>query len=681
MSSTSSAGRHVTQRNEADAVEILSGVYEGLTTGTPICLLIRNTDQRSKDYGNILDTFRPGHADYTYWRKYGLRDPRGGGRSSARLTAPMVAAGAVAKKWLKEKHGTTFAAWLTQLGELPIAFEGEEHIHANAFFAANASQVPAMEAYMDDLRRAGDSCGARLAVVARGVPVGLGEPLYDKLDAEIAYAMMGINAVKGVEIGDGFGVVAQRGSAHGDELSPEGFRSNHSGGVLGGISTGQELRLSIAIKPTSSIRTPKASIDRAGQPTVVETFGRHDPCVGLRAAPIAQAMLALVLMDHALRHRAQCADVALPLPPIAGQAPPQEPGTPSLGLSTLAIGAFASLQSWTRVLAPYAWGWLADHGHGRVKLLRVGAALSVLGCVALLLLPGYGTVALAVAVAWLFLSNGGISPLGEAVVIKHLHDGDGLNAKAYSRIRVWGSVGFIVSVVGAGNVLQRVEISALPWLTLGAFLSLYLVIGRLPDEPAAPAHQAQRAAVLPVLRRRPVAWFFAGTMLTVLAHTGQYAFFSLFLKDLGYSKSAIGLMWAASVAAEIGFFLLAGRYFARVNDLRWLQFAALAAAARFSLTAAVGSVVWVLVLLQALHALTFSGHHMACTSALGRYFPEALRGRGSALYSTLGYGVPGVVGGLAGGALSQAFGLAAVQQVVAHAADAPRRVPQGDGHA
>jgi chorismate synthase len=312
--------RHVTQRNEPDAVEILSGVYEGQTTGTPICLLIRNTDQRSKDYGNILDTFRPGHADYTYWRKYGLRDPRGGGRSSARLTAPMVAAGAVAKKWLKDKHGTSFVGWMSQLGEIAIPFEDEAQIPLNPFFAPNASVIPALEEHMDALRKAGDSCGARIEVRARGVPVGLGEPLFDKLDAEIAYAMMGINAVKGVEIGAGFGAVTQRGSEHGDELSGAGFRGNNAGGVLGGISTGQDLVVSIAIKPTSSIRTPKASIDRAGQPATVETFGRHDPCVGIRATPIAEAMLALVLMDHALRHRAQCGDVALPLPPIPGAA-------------------------------------------------------------------------------------------------------------------------------------------------------------------------------------------------------------------------------------------------------------------------------------------------------------------------------------------------------------------------
>lgn len=313
--------RHVTQRNEPDAVEILSGVYEGLTTGTPICLLIRNTDQRSKDYGNILDTFRPGHADYAYWRKYGHRDPRGGGRSSARLTAPTVAAGAVARKWLKEHHGTTFSGWMSALGEIEIPFEDEAQIPLNPFFAPNAAIVPALEAHMDALRKAGDSCGARIEVRARGVPVGLGEPLFDKLDADIAYAMMGLNAVKGVEIGSGFGCVRERGSEHGDELTPQGFRSNHAGGVLGGISTGQDLVVRIAVKPTSSIRTARASIDRAGQPTVVETHGRHDPCVGIRATPIAEALLALVVMDHALRHRAQCGDVALPLPPIPAQAP------------------------------------------------------------------------------------------------------------------------------------------------------------------------------------------------------------------------------------------------------------------------------------------------------------------------------------------------------------------------
>ena len=313
--------RHVTQRNELDTVEILSGVYEGLTTGTPICLLIRNTDQRSKDYGNILDTFRPGHADYTYWRKYGLRDPRGGGRSSARLTAPMVAAGAVAKKWLLEKHGTTFLGWMSALGGVEIPFASAEHIPHNPFFAPNAAIVPTLEAHMDALRKAGDSCGARIEVRASGMPVGLGEPLFDKLDADIAYAMMGINAVKGVEIGSGFATVQERGSTHGDELTPEGFKSNHAGGVLGGISTGQDMVVRIAIKPTSSIRLPKASIDRQGAPTVVETHGRHDPCVGIRATPIAEAMLALVVMDHALRHRAQNGDVVLAVPSIAAHTP------------------------------------------------------------------------------------------------------------------------------------------------------------------------------------------------------------------------------------------------------------------------------------------------------------------------------------------------------------------------
>ncbi len=310
--------RHVTQRNESDAVDILSGVYEGLTTGTPIALLIRNTDQRSKDYGNLLDTFRPGHADYTYWRKYGLRDPRGGGRSSARLTAPAVAAGAVAKKWLLQERGVRFSGWLTAIGDVEIPFEDETQIPLNPFYAASVGVVPQLEAYMDALRKSGDSVGARLTVVARGVPPGLGEPLYDKLDADIAYAMMGINAVKGVEIGDGFGVVQQRGSHHGDALTPQGFASNHAGGVLGGISTGQDLLVHIAIKPTSSIRLPKPSIDREGQPNEVVTHGRHDPCVGIRATPIAEAMLALVVMDHVLRHRAQCGDVRLTQPAIPG---------------------------------------------------------------------------------------------------------------------------------------------------------------------------------------------------------------------------------------------------------------------------------------------------------------------------------------------------------------------------
>jgi len=309
--------RHVTQRNEPDAVEILSGVYEGRTTGTPIALLIRNQDQRSKDYGDIALRFRPGHADYTYWHKYGLRDPRGGGRSSARLTAPTVAAGSVAKKWLREKFGTQLRACMTQLGELPIPFEGWEHVAQNPFFAPVAD-VARYEAYMDELRKAHDSCGARIRVQASGVPVGLGAPLYDKLDADIAYAMMGLNAGKGVEIGDGFASVAQRGSVHGDALMPQGFASNHAGGMLGGLSTGQDIEVSLAIKPTSSILTPRPSIDIHGEPVEVSTRGRHDPCVGIRAAPIAEALLALVLMDHALLHRAQCADVRQAVGPIPG---------------------------------------------------------------------------------------------------------------------------------------------------------------------------------------------------------------------------------------------------------------------------------------------------------------------------------------------------------------------------
>ena len=309
--------RHVTQRNEPDAVQILSGVYQGQTTGTPICLLIQNTDQRSKDYGDIGQRFRPGHADYTYWRKYGLRDPRGGGRSSARLTAPMVAAGAVAKKWLAEHHGTVFRGCMTQIGDEVIGFESWDHVPHNAFFAPVAD-VSRLEAYMDALRKAGDSCGARLRVTASGVPVGLGEPLFDKMDADIAYAMMGINAVKGVEIGYGFASVADKGSTHGDALTPNGFKGNKAGGVLGGISTGQDLEVSIAVKPTSSILQPRESIDTAGHSTEVITKGRHDPCVGIRATPIAEAMLALVVMDHALRHRAQCGDVQLPIDPIPG---------------------------------------------------------------------------------------------------------------------------------------------------------------------------------------------------------------------------------------------------------------------------------------------------------------------------------------------------------------------------
>jgi chorismate synthase len=308
--------RHVTQRREADEVEILSGVYEGVTTGTPVALLIRNTDQRSKDYEDLLDTFRPGHADYTYWRKYGLRDPRGGGRSSARLTAPMVAAGAVAKKWLQAAYGTRVRGCMEQIGDVVIPFMCWDDVENNPFFAPDAGSVAALEEYMDTLRRSGDSVGARLRVSATGVPVGLGAPLYDKLDADIAYAMMGINAVKGVEIGAGFNAVTQKGSEHGDELLPDGFASNHAGGVLGGISTGQDIEVSIAIKPTSSIRLPRRSINRAGEPTVVQTHGRHDPCVGIRATPIAEAMLALVLIDHVLLHRAQNGDVRHDVAPL-----------------------------------------------------------------------------------------------------------------------------------------------------------------------------------------------------------------------------------------------------------------------------------------------------------------------------------------------------------------------------
>ncbi len=309
--------RHVTQRREADQVEILSGVFEGRTTGTPIALIIRNTDQRSKDYGNIAQSFRPGHADYTYHHKYGIRDYRGGGRSSARETAARVAAGAVAKKWLRQQFGTEILCWVTQIGEREIRFEGEQFIAQNSFFAANQSQIADLEAYMDSIRKSLDSVGARLQIEARRVPVGLGEPVFDRLDADIAHALMGINAVKAVSIGDGFDAVSQRGSLHSDELTPEGFASNHSGGILGGISTGQTLRAEFAVKPTSSIATPRRSIDLHGNPVELATHGRHDPCVGLRAAPIAEAMLALVLTDHALRQRAQNADVRVDTPDIA----------------------------------------------------------------------------------------------------------------------------------------------------------------------------------------------------------------------------------------------------------------------------------------------------------------------------------------------------------------------------
>ncbi|MDN0083547.1 chorismate synthase [Crenobacter sp. SG2305] len=313
--------RHVTQRREPDTVEILSGVFEGKTTGTPIALLIRNTDQRSKDYGNIADTFRPGHADYTYWHKYGTRDYRGGGRSSARETAVRVAAGAIAKKWLAEKYGIVIRGHMSQIGEKVIPFKSWDDVPTNPFFAADSSVVDELEAYMDSVRKSLDSVGAKLRVVAENVPVGWGEPVFDRLDADIAYAMMSINAVKGVEIGAGFGSVTQRGSEHGDELTPTGFASNHAGGILGGISTGQDIEVSIAIKPTSSIATPRRSIDKQGNPVLMETHGRHDPCVGIRATPIAEAMLALTLIDHALRHRAQCGDVVVTTPRIAAHQP------------------------------------------------------------------------------------------------------------------------------------------------------------------------------------------------------------------------------------------------------------------------------------------------------------------------------------------------------------------------
>jgi len=313
--------RHVTQRRESDTVEILSGVFEGVTTGTPIALLIRNEDPRSKDYAAIAETFRPGHADYTYWQKYGVRDYRGGGRQSARETAVRVAAGAVAKKWLHETYGIVVRGYLAELGPNVIAFDDWAEVPNNPFFVPNASVVDELEAFMDRLRKSGDSCGARVNVVAQGVPVGWGEPVYGKLDADIAQAMMGINAVKGVEIGAGFASITQSGTTHSDEMTPQGFASNNAGGILGGISTGQDVTVSIAIKPTSSIRLDRHSIDKQGSPVVVSTHGRHDPCVGIRATPIAEAVLALVLIDHALRHRAQNAGVATSTPKIAAQAP------------------------------------------------------------------------------------------------------------------------------------------------------------------------------------------------------------------------------------------------------------------------------------------------------------------------------------------------------------------------
>lgn len=311
--------RYVTQRRESDTVEILSGVFEGKTTGTPIALLIRNEDQRSKDYTKIMDTFRPGHADYVYWQKYGIRDYRGGGRSSARETAVRVAAAAIARKWLHAKYGVVIRGYMEQLGPVQVPFKQWDAVSQNPFFAADPDMVSSLEAFMDTLRKSGDSVGAKICVIAEAVPVGWGEPVYDRLDAEIAYAMMSINAVKGVEIGAGFAAVGQRGTEHSDEMTPEGFVSNNAGGILGGISTGQDIVVNIAVKPTSSIRLGRRSIDKAGLPVVVETHGRHDPCVGIRATPIAEAMLALALIDHALRHRAQNADVVCPTPKVAGR--------------------------------------------------------------------------------------------------------------------------------------------------------------------------------------------------------------------------------------------------------------------------------------------------------------------------------------------------------------------------
>ena len=309
--------RYTSQRHEADEVEILSGVYEGKTTGTPIALLIRNTDQRSKDYGDIVSTFRPGHADYTYWQKYGIRDPRGGGRSSARETTMRVAAAVIAKKWLAERHDISVRGYLAQVGEVtPDAFDWHA-VEQNPFFWPDAAQVPALETYINALRKAGDSVGARVNVVAEGVPPGWGEPIYGKLDGDLASALMSINAVRGVEIGDGFAAVTQRGSQHRDEMYLDGFTSNHAGGILGGISTGQAVTASIVLKPTSSILIPGHSVNLAGEPVEVVTKGRHDPCVGIRATPIAEAMMALVLIDHALRHRAQCGDVGAVAPRIA----------------------------------------------------------------------------------------------------------------------------------------------------------------------------------------------------------------------------------------------------------------------------------------------------------------------------------------------------------------------------
>jgi chorismate synthase len=318
--------RHVTQRRESDQVEILSGVFEGRTTGTPIALLIRNEDAKSKDYADIIDTFRPGHADYTYWRKYGVRDYRGGGRSSARETTMRVAAGALARKWLKLELGVTIQGWLAQLGPLRTdRVMRWETIDDNPFFCPDPALVPELEVFMDALRKSGDSVGARVNAIARGVPAGLGAPIYGKLDADLASAMMGINAAKGVEIGAGFDSVTQKGSEHRDEMTPEGFLSNHAGGILGGISSGQDILVSTAFKPTSSLRLPCRGLDTAGAEAEIVTKGRHDPCVGIRATPIVEAMMALVLMDHALRHRGQLGR--------PGPAPfPGEPGPAAAGL-------------------------------------------------------------------------------------------------------------------------------------------------------------------------------------------------------------------------------------------------------------------------------------------------------------------------------------------------------------
>ncbi|MGN6112166.1 MAG: chorismate synthase [Luteimonas sp.] len=310
--------RHTSQRHEADEVELLSGVHEGVTTGTPIALLVRNTDARGKDYDAIAEQFRPGHADYTYWQKYGLRDPRGGGRASARETTMRVAAGVVAKKWLAQRHDVIVRGWLAQLGGIVPRGADLGAVDANPFFWPDAAQVPDLESYMDALRKSGDSVGARVTAVATGVPPGWGEPVYGKLDAELAAAMMSINAVKGVEIGDGFASVAQKGTQHRDEATAAGFVSNHAGGILGGISSGQPVVVSVAFKPTSSLRLPGRSLDVHGNEVEVVTTGRHDPCVGIRAVPICEAMLALVLMDQALRHRAQCGDVGEVFPRIPG---------------------------------------------------------------------------------------------------------------------------------------------------------------------------------------------------------------------------------------------------------------------------------------------------------------------------------------------------------------------------